>query len=402
MKAYQVFDENIINDNIKYKIGKKYRKSELLNQRPFLCYKVIPNINIIENPNFKIYNVEVSDICIEDNTRIFANEMEILDEIDYEKDIDKHLSYYLQILAFKTKDENVFRELLDSERIESHMAIALSKAYKYFDELMEKKEIHILKLIAREGIPKYLNELCYANDFLIREAVAKNGMKKYLDILVNDKNEFVRTAVAKTGIKKYLDILIKDMSYSVKEGIASTGQDEYLDVLLKEEDDSILLSILDSYRKSDLNFFEEKALSNNFYLKEFVKFGKKDFLDKVYQNESNEMANKIIASFGYDEHLDFFMKNNDKYAKLIIPSIKRKKDLDELMDDKNAYIRAEVAKYGDDEHLDCLVSDKDPLVLKEIIKRRRLKDLEFLSTHKNKEVSKMATEYLLCYRKYNM
>ena len=208
--------------------------------------------------------------------------------------------------------------------------------------------------------------------------------------------------VAKTGIKKYLDILIKDMSYSVKEGIASTGQDEYLDVLLKEEDDSILLSILDSYRKSDLNFFEEKALSNNFYLKEFVKFGKKDFLDKVYQNESNEMANKIIASFGYDEHLDFFMKNNDKYAKLIIPSIKRKKDLDELMDDKNAYIRAEVAKYGDDEHLDCLIQDKDPLVLKEIIKRRRLKDLEFLSTHKNKEVSKMATEYLLCYRKYNM
>lgn len=366
MKAYQVFDENLINDNIKYKIGKKYRKSELLNQKPFWCYKVIPNINIIENPNFKIYNVEVSDICIEDNFRIFANEMEILDEIDYEKDIDKHLSYYLQILAFKTKDENVFRELLDSERIESHMAIALSKAYKYFDELMEKKEIHILKLIAREGIPKYLNELCYANDFLIREA------------------------------------LIKDISYSVKEGIASTGQDEYLDILLKEEDDSILLSILDSYRKSDLNFFEEKALSDNFYLKEFVKFGKKDFLDKVYQNESNEMANKIIASFGYDEHLDFFMKNNDKYAKLIIPSIKRKKDLDELMDDKNAYIRAEVAKYGDDEHLDCLISDKDPLVLKEIIKRRRLKDLEFLSTHKNKEVSKMATEYLLCYRKYNM
>ena len=32
----------------------------------------------------------------------------------------------------------------------------------------------------------------------------------------------------------------------------------------------------------------------------------------------------------------------------------------------------------------------------------KIKDLEFLSTHKNKEVSKMATEYLLCYRKYNM
>ena len=401
MKAYQVFDENLINDNIKYKIGKKYRKSELLNQRPFLCYKVIPNINIIENPNFKIYNVEVSDICIEDTLRVFANEMEILDEIDYEKDINKCLPYYLQLLAFKTNDEDVFRQLLDSKRIENHMAIVLSKAYKYFDELLKMKETNVLLLIAKEGIPKYLDELCYSYDFKVREAVASNGMKKYLDILVNDKNDFVRMKVAKTGIKKYLDILIKDMSYSVKEGIASTGQDEYLDVLLKEEDDSILLSILDSYRKSDLNFFEEKALSDNFYLKEFVKFGKKDFLDKVYQNESNEMANKIIASFGYDEHLDFFMKNNDKYAKLIIPSIKRKKDLDELMDDKNAYIRAEVAKYGDDEHLD-LVSDKDPLVLKEIIKRRRLKDLEFLSTHKNKEVSKMATEYLLCYRKYNM
>ena len=327
MKAYQVFDENLINDNIKYKIGKKYRKSELLNQRPFLCYKVIPNINIIENPNFKIYNVEVSDICIEDNFKIFANEMEILDEIDYEKDINKCLPYYLQLLAFKTNDEDVFRPLLDSKRIENHMAIVLSKNYKYFDELMKMKETNVLKFIAKEGIPKYLDELCYFYDFKVREAVASNGMKKYLDILVNDKNDFVRMKVAKTGIKKYLDILIKDMSYSVKEGIASTGQDEYLDVLLKEEDDSILLSILDSYRKSDLNFFEEKALSNNFYLKEFVKFGKKDFLDKVYQNESNEMANKIIASFGYDEHLDFFMKNNDKYAKLIIPSIKRKKDL---------------------------------------------------------------------------
>ena len=41
MKAYQVFDENLINDSIKYKIGKKYRKSELLNQKPFWCYKVI-------------------------------------------------------------------------------------------------------------------------------------------------------------------------------------------------------------------------------------------------------------------------------------------------------------------------------------------------------------------------
>lgn len=216
MKAYQVFDENLINDNIKYKIGKKYRKSELLNQRPFLCYKVIPNINIIENPNFKIYNVEVSDICIEDTLRVFANEMEILDEIDYEKDINKCLPYCLALLAFKTNDEDVFRQLLDSKRIENHMAIVLSKAYKYFDELMKMKETNVLKLIAKEGIPKYLDELCYFYDFKVREAVASNGMKKYLDILVNDKNEFVRTAVAKTGIKKYLDILIKDMSYSVK------------------------------------------------------------------------------------------------------------------------------------------------------------------------------------------
>ena len=123
---------------------------------------------------------------------------------------------------------------------------------------------------------------------------------------------------------------------------------------------------------------------------------------------------EITKTLGLDYKSDGFYMDSEgnvcgspKYyrksqTKLIIPSIKRKKDLDELMDDKNAYIRAEVAKYGDDEHLDCLISDKDPLVLKEIIKRRRLKDLEFLSTHKNKEVSKMATEYLLCYRKYNM
>ena len=180
MKAYQVFDENLINDNIKYKIGKKYRKSELLNQKPFWCYKVIPNINIIENPNFKIYNVEVSDICIEDNFRIFANEMEIFDEIDYEKDINKCLPYCLQLLAFKTNDEDVFRQLLDSKRIENHMAIVLSKNYKYFDELMKMKETNVLKFIAKEGIPKYLDELCHFYDFKVREAVASNGMKKIL------------------------------------------------------------------------------------------------------------------------------------------------------------------------------------------------------------------------------
>ena len=90
------------------------------------------------------------------------------------------------------------------------------------------------------------------------------------------------------------------MSYSVKEGIASTGQDEYLDVLLKEEDDSILLSILDSYRKSDLNFFEEKALSDNFYLKEFVKFGKKDFFIKKSKCSSYPKLAIILFAISFD------------------------------------------------------------------------------------------------------
>lgn len=182
------------------------------------------------------------------------------------------------------------------------MAIVLSKNYKYFDELMKMKETNVLKLIAKEGIPKYLDELCYFYDFKVREAVASNGMKKYLDILVNDKNDFVRMKVAKTGIKKYLDILIKDMSYSVKEGIASTGQDEYLDVLLKEEDDSILLSILDSYRKSDLNFFEEKALSNNFYLKEFTNLWTIKMLIFVRKLQNTEMMNILIVLYQIKIH----------------------------------------------------------------------------------------------------
>lgn len=240
MKVYKEFDNGLIDNGLKFEVGKRYK---IFNKLSFFKFKI--NLLIYNQLDFRkitFCEVEIDENKAEENVeRIYkANEFKILRTLnvsefplrrDYmdnltddnvlliynlyknNKNIDiksiiqkrnfKNDNFLIKTIIRVCKDDDL--ELLDKNINDDKLNVLLynRKPNKYINRLLSSPKhnktirVYLLKF-------KDLDELVYDSDSKIRILVANTGIDKYLDILVNDKDEKVKEAVMFSARKKDL------------------------------------------------------------------------------------------------------------------------------------------------------------------------------------------------------
>lgn len=111
-----------------------------------------------------------------------------------------------------------------------------------------------------------------------------------------------------------------------------------------------------------------------------------------FVNHPNEMLRSVIASRGYDPHLEVLVHDENEYVRLEVARHGRDKDLDILVHDPSAEVRVAVAEQGRVTDLDILVHDTDDNVRMTVVEHGRPQDLDILvndsSHYVRKEVAR--------------
>lgn len=97
-----------------------------------------------------------------------------------------------------------------------------------------------------------------------------------------------------------------------------------------------------------------------------------------FVNHPNEMLRSVIASRGYDPHLEVLVHDENEYVRLEVARHGRDKDLDILVHDPSAEVRVAVAEQGRVTDLDILVHDTDDNVRMTVVEHGRPQDLNVL------------------------
>lgn len=241
MKVYKEFYNGLIDNGLKFEVGKRYK---ILNKLRFFKFKINLLIyNQLDFRNITFCEIEIDENKAEENVEEIyeTNEFKILRTLnvsefplrrDYmnnliddnvlliynlyknNKDIDirsiiQKRNYKNDDFLFKTiikvcKDDDL--NLLDKNINDDKLNVLLynRKPNKYLDRLLSSPE-HNKKIRVYLSKFKDLDKLVYDSDSKIRVLVAKKGIDKYLDILVNDKDEKVKEAVIRSARKKDLN-----------------------------------------------------------------------------------------------------------------------------------------------------------------------------------------------------
>ena len=252
MKVYKEFYNGLIDNGLKFEVGKRYK---ILNKLSFFKFKINLLIyNQLDFRNITFCEIEIDENKAEENVEGFyyTNEFKILRTLnvsefplrsDYmdnlnddnvlliynlyknNKNIDikniiKKRSFKNDNFLFKTiikvcKDDDL--NLLDKNINDDKLNVLLysRKPNKYLDRLLSSPE-HNKKIRVYLSKFKDLDELVYDSDSKIRVLVAKTGIDKYLDILVNDKDEKVKEVVIRSARKKDLNILKFDNNEKIR------------------------------------------------------------------------------------------------------------------------------------------------------------------------------------------
>ena len=117
----------------------------------------------------------------------------------------------------------------------------------------------------------------------------------------------------------------------------------------------------------------------------------KDLTDFV--NHPNEMIRSVIASRGYDPHLDVLVHDDNEYVRLEVARHGRDKDLDILVHDPSAEVRVAVAEQGRVTDLDILVHDTDDNVRMTVVEHGRPQDLDILVNDSSHYVRKKVARH---------
>lgn len=294
---YASITNNLIFRKIKYQIGKRY---PLINEKKFFYKWNDIDINNIYG-KLSIYLVKM------DKTN---NYFKILKEINYSEFLKSKDKKENLISALKNRDKWSLSKFSDTSDMSQQVNVYI-KNENYLDGLIKLDK---LKDLSRFSV-KYLHN-------------------KYLDYLVeNDDscydNEII-TYIANLGIPKYLDKILQKDKYN-----------------------------------------------NNFEIRSVLENGRKKDIEKYIDNDQH--ADAIIKT-GIDKYLDKLIINEKGYIDIpcYISQIGRKKDLDILVKSKSEKIRSVVASRGYDEHLDMLVNDESTAVLQSVLDVGRDKDIDIL------------------------
>ena len=115
-----------------------------------------------------------------------------------------------------------------------------------------------------------------------------------------------------------------------------------------------------------------------------------------FVNHPNEILRSVIASRGYDPHLEVLVHDENEYVRLEVARHGRDKDLDILVHDPSAEVRVTVAEQKRGKDLDILVHDNDHRVRMTVVEQNRPQDLDILvndsSNYVRKEVAKIGRD----------
>ena len=258
MIKYMLVRTNMIWKNIKYQIGRTYRKNK--NNESF-------DLNYI-NSEYSINCDQYKILKIKDNGYCFK----ILGEINYSEIIPNRNTFKM-IAAIKNKDEKILEEFVESDDDKLQIVVINAGVHKYLDILIGTKGIFwasdIIKKYGRNKDLDYFIE--NTNDFFTLSCIANVGRNKDLDMLTNSTSNLrVIDSIIKNGRKKDIKRHILDDYFSIN--IVKTGINEYLDFFVtKEIAHNLKLHIINVGRKKDLSLFLKHKDSNLDY--EIIKHG---------------------------------------------------------------------------------------------------------------------------------
>lgn len=287
MIKYMLVRTNMIWKNIKYQIGRTYKKTK--NNENF-------DLNYI-NSEYTINCDQYKILKIKDNGYCFK----ILGEINYSEIIPNRNTFKM-IAAIKNKDEKILEEFVESDDDKLQIVVINAGVHKYLDILIGTKGIFwasdIIKKYGRNKDLDYFIE--NTNDFFTLSCIANVGRNKDLDKLTNlTSNLRVIDSIIKNGRKKDIKRHILDDYFSIN--IVKTGINEYLDFFVtKEIAHTLKLHIINVGRKKDLSLFLKHKDSNLDY---------------------------EIIKHGFDEHLDFLIKKDIFLLDSNIMPFQREKDI---------------------------------------------------------------------------
>ena len=263
MIKYMLVRTNMIWKNIKYQIGRTYKKTK--NNENF-------DLNYI-NSEYTINCDQYKILKIKDNGYCFK----ILGEINYSEIIPNRNTFKM-IAAIKNKDEKILEEFVESDDDKLQIVVINAGVHKYLDILIGTKGIFwasdIIKKYGRNKDLDYFIE--NTNDFFTLSCIANVGRNKDLDMLTNSTSNLrVIDSIIKNGRKKDIDKYITSNDSYLLSRIADTGIDKYLDVLVKNKKDDltgapILRCVLNHGRKKDI-----EKLKNSIFNQDLIK----DFTD---------------------------------------------------------------------------------------------------------------------------
>lgn len=310
--GYIFLKSNYHKNNIKYEVGKRY-----CGKINFVFEFIDFNDNVFINcDTYKILKIKIYKYDDANYYDAYAYDFKIIEEIDYKIFKDNLEAYRnsIYILGIKYKDKNSLNTLL------------------------AKPSEYNMNAIINANVDDYIISMLNNDEFHYWQPYVKTIKKHSKNIILNQINkttQFIkeRTQMAKLGIPKYLDKF----------------SDEIIDEVIEE--------ILKNGRSKDINnFLNKKIVRKNFYAN-IIETGIDKYLDK------------LIADKGYS--FDFVYS---------IFKVGRKKDLDILIKSPYENIRSMVASHGYDEHLDVLVYDKSKMVLQSVLDIGREKDIDIIKS----------------------
>lgn len=311
---YLILEKHDILNNIKYQIGKRYKFDEFNSVE---IYENVSDIDFLDSSlkwsigNADIYEIEAYQtfkaisITEESNVISYTSDFKIIKKLNYkEMNIEKENSEI--IFGFKNRDEKILDKILKFAKedcYKSGFQLASLGIEKYLKELRKIDREGTVYGLINLGRNKDLDRFIESenNDILCK--IADIGRPQDLNKLINYISNILISRVLKNKRYKDIDKIIK-RGYS-DEYIINTGVDKYLDIYIKNKDNCYI------------PFSTEDAI-----------FRKRDLDIILSLNRKND---RVIANYGFDDHLDYLSKySNEEYVLETVLQFHRKCDYDRI------------------------------------------------------------------------
>ena len=246
MIKYMLVRTNMIWKNIKYQIGRTYKKTK--NNENF-------DLNYI-NSEYAINCDQYKILKIKDNGYCFK----ILGEINYSEIIPNRNTFKM-IAAIKNKDEKILEEFVESDDDKLQIVVINAGVHKYLDILIETKGIFWASdIIKKYGRNKDLDKLTnLTSNLRVIDSIIKNGRKK--DIKRHILDDYFSINIVKTGINEYLDFFVtKEIAHNLKLHIINVGRKKDLSLFLKHKDSNLDYEIIKHGFDDHLDFLIKKDI----------------------------------------------------------------------------------------------------------------------------------------------